>query len=180
MKHALVPLFASLYLLVVTDGSAAAQGTFGDLRARLKTGDVVSVTDDAGKQTNGRVESLGGSLRLSVDGAVREFTSTQVTEIRRRGDSLTNGMVKGAVFGGLGGLLFGSAVKTIVEAEGEDFGGAFAAFIALGAGAGAGIGAGLDAAVTGSTLVYKRPTRTVTVGPVVAPRAQGVRISLAF
>jgi hypothetical protein len=36
------------------------------------------------------------------------------------------------------------------------------AVLALGLGAGAGIGAGVDAAVIGSTVVYRRQTRTVS------------------
>lgn len=180
MKHMLATIVGALDLLAATSGSAAAQASFDDLQTTLKTGDVVSVRDDAGNQTRGTVESVGRSLRITAGGVAREFAPQQVWEVRRRGDSLSNGLIIGALSGAAAGVVIGAAMASLFANEGHDPAGAFVGFLALGLGAGVGIGAGLDAAFTGSTVVYRRPARKVTVAPVMTPRAQAIRVGVAF
>ena len=179
MMNAVTALIGALVLLV-TSGVAQAQDSFTDLQTKLKAGDVVTLTDDAGTETRGTFERAGTSIRLSVGGVAREWTPQQVREIRRRGDSLKNGLIIGLVSGGAAGAFFGWGVGTIFAAEGADPVGPVLGLLALGLGAGAGIGVGLDAAITGSTVVYRRPSRTVSVAPMLSPHAQGVRVALAF
>lgn len=179
MKTAVIALLGTLVLLV-TSNAATAQDSFTDLQTTLKAGEVVTVTDDAGRQTRGTFERIGTSIRLSVDGVAREWAPQQVREIRRRGDSLKNGLIIGLVSGGAAGAVFGWGVGTIFAAEGADSAGPVIGLVALGLSAGAGIGAGLDAAITGSTVVYRRPSRTMSVAPMLSPHARGVRVALAF
>jgi len=179
MMNAVTALLGTL-LVLATASVAQAQGSFADLRTTLNEGDVVTVTDDAGTQTRGTFERVGTSIRLSVDGVPQEWAPQQVREIRRRGDSLKNGLIIGLVSGGAAGAVLGWGVGAIFQAEGADPAGPFIGLLALGLGAGAGIGAGLDAAITGSTVVYRRTPRTVSVAPMLSPRAQGVRIAVAF
>ena len=180
MKRAGVRMSVALGLLIASSGVAAAQGAFADLQTLLTAGDAVSVEGDAGARVRGRVENVGTTLRISVDGVAREFAPQQVREVRRRGDSLKNGVTIGLLAGGVAGAVFGGVVGPLFEAEGSEPAGPVIAFLALGLSPGAGIGAGLDAAVTGSTVVYRRQTRSVSIAPLVTPRAQGIRVGLAF
>jgi hypothetical protein len=179
MKNAVTALLGA-FLLLATSSVAKAQDSFTDLQTTLKAGDLVTITDDGGAQTRGTFERVGTSIRLSVDGVAREWAPQEVREIRRRGDSLKNGLIIGLVSGGAAGAVFGWAVGTLFEAEGHDPAGPVIGLLALGLGAGAGIGAGLDAAITGNTVVYRRSPRAVSVAPMLSPRAQGVRVAVAF
>jgi hypothetical protein len=81
--------------------SAYAQGdtrtgiaaSFEQLQVLVRPGNTVAVTDAAGSQVAGRIQSLTPSvLSLDVDGTARTFGETEVNLIRqRRGDSLANG-----------------------------------------------------------------------------------------
>ena len=80
-------------------------GTFDQLRVLVKPGDTLTVVDDAGQRVRGKVVSLSNSvLNLTVSGTPRQFLSTDVNTIEKRGaDSLKNGALIGlAVGGGIG------------------------------------------------------------------------------
>jgi len=179
MKNTATALLGA-FLVLATSSVVRAQDSFAALQAKLKAGDLVIITDDGGTQTRGTFERVGTSIRLSVDGVAREWAPQQIREIRRRGDSLKNGVIIGLVAGGAAGAVLGWGVGTIFEAEGSDPVGPVLGLLALGLGAGAGIGAGLDAAITGNTVVYRRSPRTVSVAPILSPRARGVRLAVAF
>ena len=166
-------------LLLVPTALASAQDSFADLHTNLKTGQTVSITDESGTETKGRFVSAGGSIRLMVDGAVREWAPQQVREIRRRGDSVRNGLVVGMSTGGAFGAFFGLVAASTLRNEGTGAGSAFL-MVPIGIGVGAGIGVGLDAAVTGSTVVYRRPARSVSIAPAISPRAQAIRVAVVF
>ena len=118
MKRTLIAMHA-LTLLLVTTGVAVAQESFADLQSKVKVGDHVSITDDSGQQTRGTLEHLGSTIRLSVSGVPREWMPQQVREIRRRGDSLWNGLTVGTVSGGAIGAVLGLAVASILHNEGH-------------------------------------------------------------
>ena len=179
MKRGVSAIHAAGFLLV-TASVAVAQESFTDLQSKMKTGDQVSVTDDSGNQVRGTVEHIGSTIRLSIGAATREWTPQQVREIRRRGDSVMNGLKIGVWAGGAAGAVLGLGVASILQNEGGDAAGAFVGLTAMGVGIGAGIGVGLDAAIRGSTVVYRRPARSVSVGPLLSPSAQGVRVALHF
>ena len=179
MKTAFTAMHA-VGLLLVTAGAAAAQESFTDLQSKVRTGDQVSVTDDSGNQIRGTVEHIGSTIRLSIGGVAREWTPQQVREVRRRGDSVKNGLKIGILSGAAAGAVLGLGVASLVQNEGGDGGAAFAGLTFLGIGMGAGVGVGLDAAIIGSTVVYRRPARTVSVGPLLSPGAQGIRVAMRF
>jgi hypothetical protein len=161
-----------------------AQESFPGLQYILRPGDTVFVTDDTGTVTRGRLAAVGPStLRLVADGTEREWSAATIRRLERRGDSLKNGIIAGAVSGGLFGF-FGLAT-----AGGGGGGEAFPIvasdrdiLIALGAltGAGAAIGAGVDALIPGRTLVYQRPSRRAKVVPFVTPTVMAMRLRVAF
>jgi hypothetical protein len=174
-----VSLIGALGVLVAAD-CAHAQAPFAGLEATLKPGDAIFITDESGSRMRGTLEGIGASIRLSVDGVSREWTPQQVREIRRRGDSLMNGLKIGLASGGAAGVVFGLGAASILRNEGHESVGPFMAVLGLGLGAGAAIGVGLDAAIRGSTVVYRRPRQIVSVSPVVTPTKQAVRVALNF
>jgi hypothetical protein len=180
MRNTVAALIHGLGLMLLTAGGAMAQDSFANLQTKLRLGDVVTITDDAGRQTRGTFQGAGTSIRLSVDGGEREWTPQQVREIRRRGDSISNGLKIGLIAGTAAGVVIGLGAASIYEAEGHDGADILIPMVALGIGAGAGIGAGLDAAITGSTTVYRRSGQKVSIAPMLSPHAQGVRVGLAF
>jgi hypothetical protein len=179
MKAVLISVLAVLTVFVAAD-RVHAQVPFDGIGATLRPGDVITVTDESGDRTRGRLEGIGSSIRLSVNGVVREWSPHQVREIRRRGDSLKNGLTIGMISGGVVGTVFGLAAASLLQNEGHDAAGPFFAIVGLGVGIGAGIGVGLDASIPGSTVVYRQPRRTVSLSPAVTPTTQSLRVAIAF
>jgi hypothetical protein len=175
----LVLLIGAWGVLLAAD-DARAQTAFPGLEATLQPGDAIFITDESGSRTSGTLEAIGTSIRLSVDGVSREWLPQQVREIRRRGDSLMNGLKIGLACGGAAGVVFGLGAAAILRNEGQESVGPFMAVLGLGLGAGAAIGVGLDAAIPGSTVVYRRPPGTVSLSPVVTPTTQALRVALSF
>lgn len=119
---------------------------------------MVYVLDDTGVETSGRLLSLDpDSLVLLVGDTERRFEAPRVRRIQKRGDSLRNGALIGAVVGGAMGLL----ATGIADCPGGDPGGRCPGFRAAGllvsTGVYAAIGAGIDALVTGRTTLYQAP-----------------------
>ena len=74
--------------------------SFADLWMRLKTGDTVSVTDGSGRETGGVFAKVSdATLSLLVDGQFRDIPSADVREIAKQGDSVLDGLWKGAAIG---------------------------------------------------------------------------------
>ena len=132
----------------------------------LATSDLstVYVLDDAGMETSGRLIRLNpDSLDLLVDGAERRFEAIRVTRIQKRGDSLRNGALIGAVVG-LGMGLVGGGIS---DCPGDDPGGSCpgtrASLVLFSTGLYAAIGTAIDALVIGRTTLYRAANKGPTV-----------------
>jgi hypothetical protein len=146
---------------VITNAQAGSD-SFGQLSDRVRAGDTVYVVDFAGNETKGKVSRISdSSLELIVGAAHRDFSPSTVSEIRRRGDPLWNGLVIGAVAGLGTGFLGG-------RNRGEE-GEFFPAVGILGCVIGGGIGLGLDAFIQGRQLVYRAPERPTSSRMALSP-----------
>lgn len=177
---ALLPLLAA--------GVAAAQGvpvarTFDQLQVLVARNDTLTVINDAGRETRGKLLELTGSmLVLRVDGLPLELRREDIRTIRqRRTDSLANGALIGLVAGGLAGAAFGAAVAEDEDAD------ATAGIVLLAAGfyggLGAGIGVGIDALIRRQHVIYERPVTGVTglrVSPLLGRERRGVLVEWRF
>jgi hypothetical protein len=120
-------------------------------------------------------------LDLTVSGTARQFRSTDVTTIEKRGsDSLKNGALIGlAIGGGIGGV-----GMIALAATAEDHVGAFMVVgVLMYGGIGAGIGAGFDALIEGDRVIYSRSGSAgarLTIAPIVSRDRKGARVSLRF
>jgi hypothetical protein len=170
-------------LIVLAAGSAEAQelaGTFDQLRVLVKPGDTLTIVDNSGQRAQGKLLSLSASsLELTVSGAKRQFLSTEINTIEKRGpDSLKNGALIGLGIG----AGFGAAALIAVAADDEFVDGGFVAVAAvLYAGIGAGIGTGVDALIEGRRVIYARSMSsraTLSLTPMLSGPRKGVLVSL--
>ena len=156
-----------------------------DLQAqtiKAREGDVVSMTDIAGRHAEGVVRGVSPSaLTVAVNGREEQWKLAETREIWRRGDSLRNGMLYGAIAGAGAGVLGGYVVGAQAANEGGDEGAAFVGMTVLGVGGGAAIGAAFDAMRKGRTLIHRRPgAATVLVTPAVSRNARGLQVAVRF
>ena len=171
-------------LIILAAATAEAQelaGSFDQLRVLVKPGDTITVVDDSGQRVQGKVSSLSDSaLSLTVSGTPRQFLSTEVNTIEKRGpDSLKNGALIGLAIGG--GI--GAAGMIALAATADDPGPFVAVGVLMYGGIGAGIGAGFDALIEGRRVIYARSgsaRTTLTVAPMLGGSRKGVRVSLRF
>ena len=143
------------------DAGSGVAASFEQLQVLVKHGNTVTVTDAAGAQVSGRIESLTPSvLSLDLSGSRSDFNEADVTTIRqRRGDPLANGAWWGfGIFAGLAVVAFSTCDEC------WDYPG-FALGIIAGQGAmGAGIGVGIDALIRREQTIYRRPGFAVSIG----------------
>lgn len=147
---------AALAAVLATASAAHAQATFANVQpSGLPT---VYVIDRAGTETRGRLVSITESLvSIDVNGATKTFTPDQVSLIERKGDSLKNGAIIGAVIGLGGGLL--SAGLADCPGSSSSCPGAKIVGVALSSAIYAAIGIGIDAAVSGRTRIWPRTSQ---------------------
>ena len=168
--------FPMLAVLLCVPPAAHAQEPLGGWRGlNVSSLDTIYVTDDAGRQTEGKLLRLEpDSVVMLIEGAEQRFDAARVRRIDRRGDSLKNGAWIGAALG----VLFGSITAGISDCPGDDPGGECTGF-RIGTFAGAlgiytAIGVGVDALIPGRTRVFDAGRSTAAVrrfsGPQLAYR----------
>lgn len=140
-------------------GALRAQGTAPSWPGLASSGlSTVYVLDDTGVETSGKLIRLNAdSLVLLVGDVERHFDAARVRRIEKRGDSLRNGMLTGAVLGVLMGLIG----ARITDCPGADPGGSCPGFrvaTLLGSiGGYTSFGAGIDALIVVRTRLYEAP-----------------------
>jgi hypothetical protein len=169
---------ALLLLMTASAGAQELASTFDQLRVLVGPGDTLTVTQTSGSRVRGKLSQLSpSSLVLNVSGTLREFQSTEVDRIEKRGaDSLNNGALTGMAIGG--GL---AAVALGIGQSGFEPGWVAVAALVYG-GIGAGIGAGVDALIEGPRIIYAGPRvrkTTVSVSPILRGQRKGILFSFA-
>ncbi len=172
-QTAIAATIASLFVLV---GTASAQVT-----ARPLTGLPVSklatvyVLDERGRETSGVLLGFDAdSITVrSEDGTIYRYPVGEVRRISKRGDSLVNGTLIGAVVG--------TAIGVLVAHYVSDLAGGKAVGILANTCIYAAAGAGIDALHRGRTTIYEAGPPAGT-GPPPAPAERGFpgRIGLTF
>src|SRR4051812_29429243 len=146
-------------LLLIAAPAAAQQATLdaGLQREGLPT---VFVQDDRGAETRGKLLRLDQqSLAILVDGQERTFELSDVRKIQRKGDSLRNGAIIGALFGAVAGVMLGG-FSDCPSAHYECAAGARVAIALTTTAVYSAFGTAVDAAIQGRTTLYQRPAST--------------------
>ena len=176
---------AVLLLLCAGGARVEAQGvasSFDQLGVLVNPGDKISVVDVTGREAKGRIWKLSSdTLTLVTEAGPRQFGEVEVAQIRqRRGDSLTNGAIIGAV---AGTAYFLTGLALLGDSDGGDVivstavvGGVL--FVGMGAAAGAGI----DALITRRQMVYQKPAggNRVSVLPLFGHGRRGAAVTVTF
>jgi hypothetical protein len=129
----------------------------------------VFVLDDRGIETRGQLLRLDDeSVVVQVGAEQRRFETARINKITKRGDSLRNGVIAGAVVGALLGVMSAG----ITDCPGGCAGFRVAA-VPLSSAFYAAIGTGIDAMIQGRTVIYQAPTVRF------APAKDGATIGLS-
>jgi hypothetical protein len=109
---------------------AAAQSTFAGVKVKHHA--TLYVTEKNSRETKGKLVSLTDeAMTLQLKDAIRSFTPDELVLVERRGDSLKNGAIVGAMLGSLcafltcameltGGRLAGAAFEAAALPVGID------------------------------------------------------------
>jgi hypothetical protein len=165
-------------------GPSAAEA----IRQRVKEGQKVRVTDDQGREWQGRIDGFASDnlVLLTKDRQRCNVPYSGILRIDRPHDTLANGARIGFASGALLGLL-----AVISEANADCEPGAFfscgdptaAAYVLIPAivgGAGAGIGIGIDALIRRDPTLFRRGDSRVRLAPSLGRGARGLRLSVRW
>jgi hypothetical protein len=189
-RHAWTVLFAVIGILATAaTGSAQepAAAPFDTLVERIRIGQSIWVTDQAGREVRGTLERLtNNGLVLKADG-LEAFAAPDIRRVRaRQSDSVKNGALIGLGIGGTLGTAW--CIGAAADDSGDIDARVECAEGLIGfPGLGALIGMAVDAAIPGRVhVVYEAPRRgvasrmSVTVCPLFSSRAKGLALSFAF
>ena len=146
--------------------------SFGELWARVESGDTIDVLDADGGETTGTFEQVSASsIALLVDGQSREIPESDVRQIMRRVSGGGVRVFTGALIG-IAVLGIGPAVVPVDAKNAHPVIGAFV---------GAGIGAGIGSLIPRRTVLYSTTSSTkVAVTPLVSAGSKGLAVSFTF
>jgi hypothetical protein len=158
------------------------------IRQRLKEGQKVRVTDDQGREWQGRIDAFAPDnlVLLTKDRQRRDVPYREILRIDRPPDTLANGARIGFASGAVLGLL-----AVIAEANAGCEPGAFfscgeptaAAYVlapAIVGGAGAGIGIAIDALVRRDPTLFRRGDSRVLLEPALGRGVRGLSLSVRW
>jgi hypothetical protein len=177
-----IPILLATLAMAPAAHAQEIAGSFDQLRVLVKAGDTITITDNAGAATRGRLTDLSpASLSVMVDGRPRTMAAGDISTIsQRRSDSLANGAGWGLGIGAVLGLAVGIALERSYD---EDADGALAVTGAITYGAiGAGMGAGIDALIKSPMVIFARPRTSasrLSVAPLVG-RKTGVLVTMGL
>jgi hypothetical protein len=137
----------------------------------------VIVRDDAGVETSGKVLRLDpDAIVLMVGDVERRFEAARVTRIEKRGDSLRNGVIVGALVG----TAFAMLGAKISDCPGSDPGGPCTGFRVATVLMTTAIGAGIDALVVGRTTLYESSGTPSSATWALRGRQFGIRFAVKW
>ena len=166
----------------------ADPGNADAIRQRVTEGQTVRVTDDQGREWQGRIERFAPDKLelLTKDRQRRDQPYLSILRIDRPHDTLANGARIGFATGAVLGIL-----AVVAEANADCDPGSFfscgdptaAAYILIPAivgGAGAGVGIGVDALVRRDATLFRRGDSRVMLAPSLGHGAHGLSLSMRW
>lgn len=178
---------AGALFLLMCGGAArveaqAVASSLDQLTVLVKPGDTITVLDVTGAEAEGRIGTLSrDALILATEAGPRKLLETDIARIsQRRGDSLKNGAIIGAVGGAAYGLTMLALAFSIDDGDVHPAG--VVAGMALFTGIGAAIGVGMDALIVQRQVIFERPVAKgrVSISPLVGQGRRGAAVSIRF
>lgn len=166
---------------------ASAQTDAERIQARVTQGQNVSITDDQGRQVQGKIRALtADGLTLLVDGTTADVAYDRIVRIDRPNDGLANGALIGLGVGaGLGLAVIASedqsdCLPATFFCSDTGTGGYVAGALLLG-GLGTAVGVGIDALIHRDREIYRRGGGAVaTIAPVLGHGVRGAVLSVTW
>jgi hypothetical protein len=175
--------------LLLTSGQVSAQTEAEDIRARVKERQKVSITDDQGREFNGRITTItADTLTVTPDRAPRVVVPyAQIIRIDRPHDTLANGALIGFGIGaalGFGGMAAEDARScnpaAFLDCSNPTGVGYIAGTLVVGA-LGTAVGVGVDALIHRDRGIYRRGGKAqVGLSPVLARGRRGAVLSMSW
>ena len=178
-------------VLLLTPGHASAQTEADDIRAQVKEGQKVSITDDQGYEFNGRITAITADALTvtSKEAPPMVVPYAQIVRIDRPHDTLANGALIG--FGVGAALGFGLMAAEDLESCEPDFGWfsdcsdptavGYVASTLVGGALGTAVGVAFDAMIRRDRGIYRRGERAqVGLSPVLARGRRGAVLSMSW
>jgi hypothetical protein len=166
----------------------ADSGHADAIRRRVKEGQKVRVTDDQGREWQGRIEAFAADslVLLAKDRQRRDIPYATILRIDRPHDTLANGALIGFVSGAVYGLL-AVAVEENADCEpgaffscGDPTAAAYVLIPAILGGVGSGIGVGIDALVRRDPTLFRRGDSRVVLAPSLGRGVRGLSLSVRW
>ena len=175
-----------VFLLLCAGGTPVeaqeVASSLDQLAVLVKPGDTITVVEVNGRATTGRIGKLSrDALILVTPAGPRQLGEVDVATIsQRRGDSLKNGAIIGAV---AGTAYFVTAAALLRDSDGGDV--IIPTAIAGGvlfAGMGAAAGVGIDALISRRQVIYQKPAgrSSFSVSPVFGHGRRGAAVRVTF
>jgi hypothetical protein len=174
-------------ILLLAGAPAAAQTEAERIRARVKEGQEVTVTDEQGREFSGRIATVSGDgLRIVSKNAAADLLYGEIVRIGRPRDTLSNG----ALIGLASGAAFGFAVMLSEDNRScnpdaffdcsDPSASGYVVVTALTGGLGAAIGVGVDALIRSDGNLYQRGSTRMGVSPALFKGGPGARLSISW
>jgi hypothetical protein len=174
-----------LVVMLSVAATASAQSpttSFAELQGRLKVGDTVNVTDDAGKTVKGNVEQVSDTmLVLRSGGYDLALPALSVQRISRPVHNLRNGALIGLAAGFTIGAIGAASSKCDIVCFSSPGGvlliGGFVGAIGMGTGFGVG------SSIHREHVIFEQTTtghREIAIVPVVSRTGAGLRVEVGF
>ena len=158
------------------------------IRRRLKKDQKVRVTDDQGREWQGRIDAFDPDklVLLTKDRQRRDVPYGLILRIDRPRDTLANGALIGFISGAMFGLLAVAAEENddcepgAFFSCGDPTAAAYVLLPAIVGGAGAGIGIGIDALVRRDPTLFRRGDARVMLAPALGRGVRGCSLSVRW
>lgn len=158
------------------------------IRQRVKERQKVRITDDQGREWQGRIEAFASDkvVLLTKDRQRRDVPYAAIVRIDRPHDTLANGALIGFLSGAAYGL-FALAAEENADCEpggffscGDPTAAAYAVIPPVLGAIGAGIGVGIDALIRRDPTLFRRGDSRVMLAPSVGRGVGGLSLSVSW
>jgi len=176
----MIGCYAVALAVLFPSSSASAQTDADRIRARVKDGQRVSITDNQGQEFKGSIHTVAtDGLNMLVNGKSVDLPYDTIIRIDRPNDGLANGALIGLGVGTAVGLI----AWAVDPCESFCVGGTGAAVgstLIMG-GLGAAVGVGIDALRHHEREIYKRGSSVhATIAPAIGRRGGGGVVSMTW